>query len=105
MKSSPPKNLMAAEVSAFLDRLRALRPDIALFVVDTALRLSDKILPMLSAEIERRRGHAPDSPLRIGHDLWLLKPNLYAVNGRRDLMVNIGRALAHSLLARAPNPL
>jgi hypothetical protein len=32
LKSSPPKNLMVAEVGAFFDRLRVLRPDLALFV-------------------------------------------------------------------------
>jgi len=102
LKSSPPKNLVPAEVGAFFDRLRVLRPDSALFVVDTALRLSDKILPMLLEELERRQGRAPDPPRQIGSQLWALTPNLYTVNGRRDLMANIGRAIAHGLLARAP---
>ncbi len=55
LKSSPPKNLTVAEVGAFFDRLQVLRPDLALFVVDTALRLSDKILPMLREEMGRRQ--------------------------------------------------
>jgi hypothetical protein len=46
-KSSPPKHVTPEEVGAFLRRTRAVRPDVALFVVDTALRLSDKIVPML----------------------------------------------------------
>ncbi len=105
LKSSPPKNLSVAEVSAFIDRLRFLRPDIGLFVVDTALRLSDKILPMLLVEIERRRGGRPaDAPRRVMHELWALTPYLYVTNGRRDLMANIGRAIAEGLRAHAPQP-
>jgi hypothetical protein len=99
LKSSPPKNLAVAEVAAFFERLQLLRPDLALFVVDTALRLSDKILPMLLAELERQPGRPPASPRRVAQELWALTPHLYAVNGRRDLMANIGRAIAEGLLA------
>ncbi|MEJ2007953.1 MAG: hypothetical protein P8Z30_07320 [Acidobacteriota bacterium] len=102
LKSSPPKNLEAREVAAFFDRVQLVRPDIVLFVVDTALRLSDKVLPMLVAELERRRGGASVVPRRIERELWALTPHLYAVNGKLDLITNIGRALAEGLLALAP---
>jgi hypothetical protein len=104
LKSSPPKNLSAGEVAAFFDRLKLLRPDIGLFVIDTALRLSDKILPMLIAELERRRGGPQAAPRRIEQQLWALTPHLYAVNGRRDLMANIGHAIAEGLRALVPAP-
>jgi hypothetical protein len=102
LKSSPPKNLEAREVAAFFDRVQLVRPDITLFVVDTALRLSDKILPMLVAELEHRRGEGSVVPRRIERELWALTPHLYAVNGKLDLITNIGRALAEGLLALAP---
>jgi len=102
LKSSPPKNLAAREVVAFFDRVYMLRPDVTLFVVDTALRLSDKVLPMLVAELEHRRGGTPVIPRRIEHELRALTPHLYAVNGRPDLMANIGRALAEGLFALSP---
>jgi hypothetical protein len=102
LKSSPPKNLEAHEVAAFFDRVHMLRPDVPLFVVDTALRLSDKILPMLVAELEHRLGGTPIAPRRIERELWALTPHLYAVNGKLDLMANIGRALAEGLLALSP---
>jgi len=104
LKSSPPKNLQASEISAFFARLQLLRPDLALFVVDTALRLSDKILPMCLAEMERRQGGPPAAPRRVREELWALTPHLYAVNGRRDLMANIGHALAEGLFALSPAP-
>jgi len=102
LKSSPPKNLEAREVASFFDRVQLLRPDITLFVVDTALRLSDKVLPLLATELERRRDGVSVMPRRIERELWALTPHLYAVNGKMDLVANIGRALAEGLLALAP---
>jgi hypothetical protein len=102
LKSSPPKNLSVREVAAFFDRVRLLRADLTLFVVDTALRLSDKVLPMLVAELEHRRGETKLAPRRLERELWALTPHLYAVNSRPDLMANIGRAIAEGLLALSP---
>ena len=102
LKSSPPKNLSDREVAAFFDRVYLLRPDLTLFVVDTALRLSDKVLPMLVAELERRRGESRLPPRRLERELWALAPHLYAVNGRPDLMTNIGRAIAEGWRALSP---
>ena len=102
LKSSPPKNLSAREVAAFFDRLSLLRPDLSLFVVDTALRLSDKVLPMLVGELEQRRGETRLVPRRIVREIWALTPRLYAANGRSDLIANVGRALAEGLRALSP---
>ena len=102
LKSSPPRNLEMHEVVAFFDRVYMLRPDVTLFVVDTALRLSDKVLPMLVTELERRQGGTQVTPRRVERELWALTPHLYAVNGKLDLMANIGRALAEGLFALCP---
>jgi hypothetical protein len=102
LKSSPPKHLSTAELSAFLDRVEALRPHVSLFVMDTALRLSDKVVPMLQQELARRRPHTRLEPRRVERELWALTPHLYAVNAKPDLMANIGRALAEGLFALAP---
>ncbi|HET8542349.1 MAG TPA: hypothetical protein VFL83_20910 [Anaeromyxobacter sp.] len=97
-KSSPPKHLSRAEVTAFLRRLRAVRPDVALFVVDTALRLSDKVLPMF----EEALGARAPAPRRIFRETWALGPHLYLVNAREDLVENVCRAIAEGLGALAP---
>ncbi|PSH04195.1 MAG: hypothetical protein CXZ00_07465 [Acidobacteria bacterium] len=102
LKSSPPKHLADGEVAAFFDRVTMLRPDVTLFVVDTALRLSDKVLPMLVAELEQRRGGATVTPRRVVRELWALTPHLYAVNAKVDLMANIGRAVSEGLFALSP---
>ncbi len=104
LKSSPPKHLSGAEIAAFFGRLDALRPHIALFVMDTALRLSDKVVPMLLAEHAVRRGGPPAKPRRVERELWALTPHLYAVNAKPDLLVNVGHAVAEGLRALSPSP-
>jgi hypothetical protein len=99
-KSSPPKHVTPAEIRAFVRRVEAVRPDVSLFVVDTALRLSDKILPMFADALARRSGHAP--PRRIFRETWALTPHVYAVNSREDLVENVCRAIAEGLRALAP---
>lgn len=102
LKSSPPKHLAETEVAAFFDRLRLLRPEVSLFVMDTALRLADKVLPMLVAELRHRCGDASPEPRRVVRELWALTPHIYAVNADRDLMANIGRVIAEGLRALSP---
>jgi hypothetical protein len=101
LKSSPPRNLMMSEISSFWGRLALLRPDLAIFVVDTALRLSDKVLPMLADAFEQR-GLGRIVPKRVAAQLWALTPHVYVVNGSRDLMANIGKAIAAGLFALSP---
>lgn len=102
LKSSPPKHVGDDEVGAFLDRVRALRPHVAVFAVDTALRLADKVVPLL-AQVAARRGREI-TPRRIERELWALSPHLYVVNAKPDLIANIGRALAEGLRALSPDP-
>jgi hypothetical protein len=104
LKSSPPKHLTGGEVGAFFDRVRVVGPHLALFVVDTALRLSDKVVPMM-AEEWARRSNAASTPRRVERDLWALGRSLYIVNSRPDLMTNIARAIAEGLLAQGPQVL
>jgi len=100
-KSSPPKHVTLEEIGAFLLRVRALRPDVTLFVVDTALRLSDKILPLF-AEALARDGAAPREPRRLFRETWALTPHLFLVNAKEELMENVGRALGEGLRALGP---
>src|SRR5438128_7864671 len=98
LKSSPPKHLTQGEVAAFFARVRRLRPDVAVFAMDTALRLSDRVLPLLVAEL----GSGASGPRRIERDLWALNPHLYAVSAKSDLATNVCRLVAEGLLALGP---
>jgi hypothetical protein len=102
VKSSPPKHLSEGEVRAFFERLSLVRPDVALFVVDTALRLSDKVVPMLVDACREATGAAAPIPRRVERELWALTPHLFVVNSKPDLLGNIGRAIAEGLRALAP---
>jgi len=104
VKSSPPKHLSDGEVRAFLERLDLVRPDVALFVVDTALRLGDKVVPMLLEALRQERGGGAGPPRLVARGLWALTPHLYAVNSKPELLANIGRAIAEGLRALAPAP-
>lgn len=97
LKSSPPKYLTPSEVSAFLGRVRMVRPDVSLFAMDTALRLSDKVIPMLDEQLSSNSGAR-----RVKRETWAMTPHLYAVNAQPDLIENIGRAIAEGLRALAP---
>jgi hypothetical protein len=96
LKSSPPKHLTRGEVRAFLRRAGALRPAASVLVIDTALRLSDKVLPMLDAELSRD-GVAPPRR-RLVRDSWRLDARLYVVSARGSLIDNIEAAIADALL-------
>jgi len=103
LKSSPPKHLKEPELDAFVLRTRALRPDITIFAMDTALRLADKVIPMLE-EAVGRAGGAP-AVRRVEREVWALSPHVYAVNAKPSLMGNIGRAIAEGLFALSPMPI
>jgi len=85
-------------VAAFFARVRRLRPDVAVFAMDTALRLSDRVLPLLVAEL----GSGAGEVRRIERDLWALTPHLYAVSAKSDLVANVCRILSEGLLALGP---
>jgi len=104
LKSSPPRHLEAGEVAAFIGRVRAVRPDLSLLVLDTGLRLADKVVPMLVAAVGASRPGAPPEPRRVARELWAITPLLFAVNAKPDLIANVGRAIAEGLLALAPPP-
>ncbi len=96
LKSSPPKHVSREELRAFLARVRALRPDLAVLAVDTALRLRDKVLPALV-------GLLPGAaPVRLSRENWRLAPQLYAVNARQDLIENLCLVVADGLREQAP---
>ncbi|HYG70123.1 MAG TPA: hypothetical protein VD838_20780, partial [Anaeromyxobacteraceae bacterium] len=101
LKSSPPKHLSTAEVRAFLRRVVALRPDVAVFAIDTALRLGDKVLPMFAAALGQRSA-AFTRPRHVIRDTWALTPHLYVASAKQDLVENLCRAIAEGLKARGP---
>jgi len=54
VKSSPPKQIYDSEIRAFLERIDEIGSDISVFLMDTELRMKDKIVPMFDLELKRR---------------------------------------------------
>ena len=64
VKSSPPKQIYAPEVAAFLERSRGARTRRSRpFLVDTRLRMGDKIVPMFDEELRQLPGAPALAPL------------------------------------------
>lgn len=96
LKSSPPKHVSREELRAFVARVRALRPHLAVLAVDTALRLRDKVLPDLA------RLFPGAAPVRLQRENYRVVPHVYAVNARQDLIENLSLAVADGLREMGP---
>jgi len=97
-KSAPPRQIVDAEIAAFLGRVDTLRPDLAIFLDDTTLRMRDKLVPMFAAAIARRG--LGWSPLRVEREIWSVGPEIYLVNADPQLARNLGTCLARHLRGR-----
>ena len=101
-KSSPPRQIYAAEVAAFLERVAALAPEIAAFVVDTRLRMRDKIVPMFEEALARR----PEAPaiLPLEREIFHVRNRLFVASSHPGIAANLAAILRAYHAARAPLP-
>lgn len=101
-KSSPPKQIYANEISAFFDRVFDLHPEIAVFFMDTELRMKDKIVPMFEEELGKRSsdelsgfiGRGTPSVRRIEKELFQTGDKIYIINAKDSILSNIERVLS-----------
>jgi hypothetical protein len=98
VKSSAPRNIEQRQIAAFVERLLTLAPDVAILLNDTQLRMLDKLIPALRAELRRRR---PDrTPLRgkplrrVQGEIFSRDDRLFVTNSEPDLIGNLGICLA-----------
>ena len=93
IKSSPPKQIYDKEIAAFLDRVEDLSPAISIFLVDTELRMKDKIVPMFEAELQRR--YTKPAPVaRIERELFHIDRRIFIINSKENIESNIGKVLS-----------
>lgn len=96
IKSSPPKQIYQNEISAFFDRIFDLVPEIAIFFLDTELRMKDKIVPMFEEEFSKRFESSPEIT-RMYKELFEVsidKPKIFIINAKDSIKNNIERVLA-----------
>jgi len=91
-KTSPPKHIEQREINAFLERVRILSPDLSILLVDTHLRMKDKLVPMLSEGL-RRIGRRDFGMSRIEREIFSWDRRLFLANSRRDIVPNLSVCL------------
>lgn len=92
IKSSPPKQIYDKEIAAFLDRVEDLSPDISIFLVDTELRMKDKIVPMFEVELQKRYKKTPPV-VRMVKELFHINRKIFIINSKDSIEANIWTVL------------
>ncbi len=98
-KTSPPKHIELSDISAFLDRVGTLSPDFAVVLVDTHLRMKDKLVPLLS-EALRMAGEEDCGLTRIERETFSWNGRIFVTNAKRDVGGNLGLCLRSYFLDR-----
>jgi hypothetical protein len=92
VKSSPPRQIYENEIAAFLDRVLDLSPEIAIFLMDTELRMKDKIVPMFEGELKRRSA-GRTGVRRIEKELFQAGDRIFIINSKDSIVHNIEAVL------------
>jgi hypothetical protein len=98
-KTSPPKHIEQREMRAFVQRVRKLSPDLAILLVDTHLRMKDKLVPLLS-EALREEGVVEGGMTRLEKETFVWDGRLYLTNSKRDIGGNLSLCLRSYFLDR-----
>ncbi len=92
VKSSPPKQIYDSEIAAFLDRDADLAPAVAVFLMDTELRMKDKLVPMFEKELQKRYDNPP-KVLRMERELFQIQDRIFIVNAKESIVQNIEKVM------------
>ncbi|MGE5173113.1 MAG: hypothetical protein ACM3MD_04715 [Betaproteobacteria bacterium] len=93
VKSSPPKQIYDSEIMAFLDRVADLAPAIAVFLMDTELRMKDKLVPMFEKELQKRY-KVPPKVVRMERELFQIEDRIFIVNAKESIIQNIEKVVS-----------
>lgn len=94
VKSSPPKNIEEENVAAFMARVLALKPSLAIFIEDTRLRMKDKIIPFFEAMLPGREIR------RIEGETFSAENRVFVTNSAPSLVANLALCLKEHLTPR-----
>ena len=92
VKSSPPKQVTAGEISSFLGRVSDLLPELAVFFMDTELRMKDKIVPMFEQELAKKYV-APPAVTRMEKELFQIDSRIFIINAKDSIERNLEKVL------------
>ncbi len=105
-KSSPPRGVELPNVISFLKRLGDLQPNVAIFLVDTELRMKDKIAPLFTEAIDQA-GLSKDIPPveRMVDEIFHVGHVIYMTNSRRGIYSNLRKCIHDFLRQSGPGTL
>jgi hypothetical protein len=92
VKSSPPKQITDSEIAAFLDRVQDLGPELSIFLMDTELRMKDKLVPLFEQEMGKR-SKEPPSVVRVERELFSIRDRIFIVNAKESIIRNLEKVV------------
>ncbi len=99
VKSSPPRGVEQPAIDAFLARILDLEPHIAVLLVDTELRMRDKLVPLLADGLTKGKRSGPDwTILRLSGEIFHLRHSVYLTNSRKGIYSNLRTCFRDFLL-------
>ncbi len=99
VKSSPPRGVEHQAVEAFLGRFRDLEPALAILLVDTELRMRDKLVPLLAEGLGREGKTGPDwVVVRLVNEIFHVRHSIYVINSRKGIYSNLRTCFRDFLL-------
>ncbi len=100
-KSSPPKQVTDRQVRAFIDRCSDLSADLSVFLMDTELRMKDKIVPLFEQELARMpHTDMPGEVVRIEKELFRIGSTVFIINAKDSITANLQLIVRHFYQAR-----
>jgi len=93
VKSSPPKQIYDSEIASFLDRVEDLAPSIAVFLMDTELRMKDKLVPMFEKELKKRY-ETPPVVNRMERELFEINGRVFIINAKESIIHNFEKIIS-----------
>lgn len=99
VKSSPPRGVEHQAVNAFLNRFHDLGPHIGVLLVDTELRMRDKLVPLLAEGLEQEGKTGPEWAVsRLADEIFHVRHTLYLTNSRKGIYSNLRTCFRDFLL-------
>jgi hypothetical protein len=80
------------EITAFFQRITDLSPELAIFFMDTELRMKDKIVPLFDQELKNRFSEPPDI-VRMEKELFQMQDRIFIINAKGGIIGNIQKVL------------
>ena len=99
-KSSPPSHIDQSSMREFIARIYSLYPDMAVFFVDTHLRMKDKIVPMIEYALRTNGRECSFKVLK--NEVYQFRHCLYITNSKPDIILNLRTIISDFLSHRSP---